>query len=173
MKSMISALAVSAALAAPASAAVVIYDVGSQAANINTPGFVTSLNLQAGQSFWVNVIDPQDTWSLGAPPREFTADGFEETVGGAYGTHSAFGQSFRFGSLVGRIGSDPFFYIGLGGVFTATTAGTLSLFNWDSNYSDNSGSIQVSAAVPLPATGMLLLGALGLAGVAARRRNAA
>lgn len=173
IKSLVAALAIFAA--APVAAATVTHEVQSATASITGTGYSTGLTLAAGDSFSVTVVDPTDTWSLGAAPREFTADGLEQTVGGAYGGFTYLGFTFNYGTLVGRIGSGDFFGIGLGNMFVAANAGVLSLFNWDSPYGDNSGSITVAvstpSAVPVPAAGLLLLSALGFAGAAARTRR--
>ncbi len=121
------------------------------------------------------VTDPEDTWSLGAPPRTFRANGKEISGTVDYGGFSFGGATFDFGALVGRIGTGDFFFIGLGGVFNATTSGALSLFTWDTQYGDNSGSIMVdvTAPVPVPAAGLLLLSALAMGGVVSRSRRKA
>lgn len=173
LRQVILAAALSAAVSVPAAAATVNMSVDSLLADINGAGVLTGVVFAGGETFTVAVDDPLDTWSLGAPPRSFTADGFEETVGGAYGSFTFAGQTFRFGSLVGRIGAAPFFYIGLGGTFTAT-AGELALFNWDSFYPDNTGSIAVTiSTVPVPAAGLLLISVIGAGGIAAAARRRA
>ena len=78
--------------------------------------------------------------------------------------------SALYGTLVGRIGNGDYFVIGSNFSGTASSAGALTLYNWDSNDGDNSGSIAAKVSlVPLPAGGLLLLGALG--GLAAWRRR--
>lgn len=169
MKMFLTASALVALTAVPAAAAT--YDVSAFSA-INGTGFVTGETLTAGQSFSVNVIDPTDTWILGTSPREFTADGVEVS-GANYGNYNFGGSTFAYGTLVGKIGTGDFFGIGLGGTFTAATSGVLSLFNWDSAYGDNAGSIAVDviAPVPLPAGGLMLLSAMALGGAAAARKR--
>lgn len=166
MKTIFAASALAALTALPATAAT--YDVSA----INGSGFATGETLTAGQSFSVNVIDPMDTWILGTGRREFTANGVEVS-GANYGNYSFGGFTFAYGTLVGKIGTGDFFGIGLGGTFIAATSGALSLFNWDSNYGDNAGSIavDVTAPVPLPAGGLMLLSAMALGGAAAARKR--
>ncbi len=168
MKMKFAAAALAVICALPASAATVAYNVDARAST----GIATDFTLDAGQTFSVNVIDSTDTWILGASPREFTAAGVEVS-GASYGTYTAMGSTFNFGTLVGQIGTGDFFAVGLGGTFTALTSGILSLRNWDSAYGDNADSIavNVTAAVPVPAAGLMLLSALGLGGMAARKRR--
>ncbi|MCF7702110.1 hypothetical protein [Loktanella sp. M215] len=164
MKARLIATILAVLCAAPVSAATLMYDVASD----SSTGVATTFDLAVGQTFSVNVIDRADTWILGATPREFTADGMEIS-GADYGNFGA----FRYGTLVGRIGAGDAFAIGFGDTFMAATSGILSLLNWDSAYGDNSGSIavNVTSAVPVPAGGLLLLSALGLGGLAARKRR--
>ena len=170
MKTLFAATTIAVMAALPVTAAT--YDVSSNSA-LDTGGFTTGETLMAGQSFSVTVIDPNDTWILGATPREFTANGVEVS-GANYGTLSFGGSTFNYGTLVGRIDGGNFFGIGLGGTFTADASGVLTLFNWDQPSSDNSGEITVDVsvpAVPLPAGGLMLLSAMALGGAAAARKR--
>ena len=135
----------------------------------------TGITLALGQAFTVTA-GLLDTWILGANEptctREGNADGLSDCP--AYPSYTSGGLTAIYGTLVGKIGDGAYFVIGTNFNDTAIAAGELLLFNFDSNTSDNSGEIvatvsAVSAAVPLPAGGLLLLGALG--GFAALRRR--
>lgn len=142
-----------------------------------------TLVLTAGQAFTLNA-STTDLWSLGNPPRWCNANGLTSVtfatgsdesglpagtqIGANWGPLTQFGFTAPYGALVGRIGAN-YFLVGTNYAGVAPVAGTLELFNWDSNASDNSNSISVTAeAVPEPAT--LVLGAAGLAAALRRRR---
>jgi hypothetical protein len=134
-------------------------------------GLATGINLTAGDPFQITV-DPEDTWSLGnsdPSSRESTADGLP-----AYGNFDFGSFSALYGTLVGRIGAGDFFLIGTSFIGPANSTGELLLYNWDSNTSDNTGSLLAQVTtdegvnVPLPPA-LLLLGS-GLLGLGAARR---
>ena len=83
------------------------------------------------------------------------------------------GLSAPYGSLVGQIGNGSFFFIGTNYNGVAAASGTLSLYYFDSNYEDNTGSIVANvSAVPEPSTwAMLILGFAGVGFMGYRRRN--
>lgn len=106
-------------------------------------GVNTGISLRPGQLLQISA-DPNDTWSAGVHDRVSNANGLSNPLGGNYGLHTRGAQSFLFGSLVGSLdGGRTFFGVGTTLTMTILTAGTLTLHYWDSNHSDNSGSIEV------------------------------
>jgi len=135
----------------------------------------TGIDLSAGQTYDVSVIDPATLWSAGSDipyPRTSTADGIDPAY---YGQFSYGDLTANFGALVGEVG-DHFFLLGTGPTLVSGLTGELKIGYWDSYYGDNSGSQSVSiSAVPEPATwAMMLAGFAGLgAAIRASRRKAA
>lgn len=106
-------------------------------------GLNTKVSLQPGQMIHI-AVDPNDTWRAGVSDRESNANGLSNPLGGNYGLHTRGSQSFLFGALVGSLdGGKTFFSVGTHLTMTVLTAGTLMLYYWDSNNSDNSGTITV------------------------------
>lgn len=153
-------------------------------------GALTGVFLTAGQAFTVSAgLD--DLWSAGALPRWSNANGLtgdrfatgtdESGVGGgiqigqSFGLYSQGGLDAPYGSLVGQIGAGSFFLVGSSFSGFANATGLLSLFYWDENNGDNSGSILATVAVPGPIMGAGLPGLLmalgGLVVLSSRRRN--
>lgn len=135
-------------------------------------GLNTSLFFEVGDTFQISA-DTNDTWVLGSGDRTGNADGLP-----AFPNYDSDGLSALFGTLVGRIGTGSFFSIGTSFNGIAPDSGVLSLFAWDENNSDNRDEIAVTITtveegihpvVPVPASLPLMLGALGLAGLARRR----
>lgn len=165
------ALALPLAAAAPALAATVTVTVDATAhsSNLGT-GLATGVFVNPGYTLSIMTDPRNQTWSLGDErpcTRTTTADGLDPTC---YGTYTQGNLTAKYGTLVGRIGTGDFFVLGTFFEAVVTEAGQLYLYNWDSDASDNSGAITVAvSAVPLPAGGLLLLGAMG--GLAALRRR--
>lgn len=113
--------------------------------NDGTP-LATSIVLEDGDILVVNQVDPEDTWIAGAgATREGDADGLP-----AHGDYfdPTSGQTFPFGSLVGKIGEDgEWFLIGTSFDEEVDESGELFLVYWDSNNHDNSDSITFDIAV--------------------------
>jgi hypothetical protein len=183
-KLVLAALAMTTASAA--SAATFIVDAQGNASSGGAGA--ASLTFTAGQAFTVTVA-ADDLWSAGALPRWSNADGLtgprfatgsDESgeaagtqIGADFGQHCQNGLCAAFGSLVGEIGGE---YRVLGTNFSgpAWASGTLNLYYWDSNSSDNAQFVTANVAlVPEPAAWALMIGGMGLAGMAIRRRGSA
>ena len=85
------------------------------------------------------------------------------------------GFSFRYGSLIGQIGSGDYFFIGTSFQQAVADTGELKLMYWDSNYIDNFDSISALTANisvnPVPVPGAVLLGSMGMGIVGWLRRR--
>jgi len=176
-------------------AALVLSTAGAQAATYNVDALANSstggtalstITLAAGESFTV-LAGIADLWSAGPLPRYSNANGLTANlfatgadesgatvgtlIGQNWNSYTQDGFTAAYGQLVGKIGSQ-YFALGTNSGGTATSAGTLQLFYWDSNGADNFGSIAVNvSAVPEPATYAMLLAGLGLMGLMVRRRT--
>ncbi len=101
----------------------------------------TGIALAPGQLLTISVA-PNDTWSAGADNRTSNANGLGNPLGGNFGTFTKNGSTFLYGSLVGSMdGGRTFFPVGTRLEMTILGPGKLSLFYWDINNADNSGSI--------------------------------
>ena len=169
----------------------VIVDVFAQAnSSSGGSGALTGVSLTFGQAFTVTA-STDDLWSAGALPRFSDADGLTgdryatasddsgKNVGTQIGTDSGLWAQYPFsapyGSLVGKIGSGASFLVGTNFSGTANATGQLSLFYWDENNGDNTGSIDATisaSAVPGPIVGAGLPGLImALGGLIAWRRR--
>ncbi len=160
------------------------FDVYAQANSSTGGAGLSTIMLQAGQTFSVTVAD-NDLWSAGPLPRWSNANGLVgdlfatggDESGQAAGTQigSNFGLlgQFAYGALVGQIDNGGLFLVGTNYQGVAAQAGALKLFYWDSNSSDNSGFVSASiSAVPEPSTWALVALGLVIVGGTARRRSA-
>ena len=172
LKTFIAATALGLAIATGASAATVTVDAKLNSSTGGS-GMNTGFAVLAGHSYKVTAA-LTDTWDLGVGndiphPRITNADGLTAYVGGW--TQDFFNA--LYGTLVGTIGAGNFFALGTNTTFVAATSGTLFLYNFDSYSDDNGGEIEVTvSAVPVPAAGFLLFGALGGLALLRRRKTA-
>ena len=159
-----------------AQATTVDFEVMSAANSSNDgTGLTTSIFLTVGDAFSVTA-DYLDTWVLGSTLAHVgNADGLT-----SFSDYTLGNLTTLYGTLVGMIGAGDFFAIGTYYFGNANVTGELKLFNWDSYSGDNTGSITATVyvgvdlpEVPLPATGLLLVGALGGFGLARRKRKTA
>jgi len=135
----------------------------------------TGVEISVGERLQV-WVDPLDCWSAGAANRISNANGLDGNSPapcqptGNFGLWSQAGASFHYGALVGRIDAGDWFLLGTSFDQIMSDSGRLFLAYWDSNASDNFGSVEASievraanAAVPLPGTlALIALGAFAL-----------
>jgi hypothetical protein len=142
-------------------------------------GADTGLDLTAGDRL-VSSVDALDCWSAGAANRISNANGLDGLSPapcqptGDYGFHSQDGETFRYGALVGRIGSGDWFLLGTDFDAAVGATGRLFLAYWDSNAGDNFGSVTARISVnpsEVPEPGTLALLGLGVTGIAMLRRR--
>lgn len=133
----------------------------------------TGMSITAGQMLNIT-SDFWDTWSAGAYPRTSNADGLDGNPL-IYGNGNfGFYGPFRYGAMVGRIGSSPIFLVGTDYHQVSSYTGELYLGYWDSYYGDNYGSIlaNITTGAPLPGAAAMLLfgGVTSLAGLLRRKK---
>lgn len=177
-------------LVAPATASTVVVDAFANSTSGGTAANAGFFNL--GASYSVSV-SPTDLWSAGALPRFSNANGLTgplaatagddsgqpagTVIGADFGTHIQGGLTAPFGSLVGEFGNGNFFLVGTSFSGVAPISGELTLWYFDENNGDNSGSIAATVtpgvgAVPEPSTwAMMILGFVGIGFVAYRRKQ--
>ena len=109
---------------------------------------VTGINVTKGELLTINV-SPDDKWSAGAGDRESNANGLSNPFGGNFGLFTHNGFSFFYGSLVGSIDNGKtFFAVGTRMEMSILIPeGRLTLYYWDINNGDNSGSVIATVAV--------------------------
>lgn len=183
-KLILTGAALAAFFSAQAPAATFVVDAGLNSSSGGTG--VSTLSVVAGQALSVTV-DANDLWNAGALPRWSNADGLTQDrfatgtdesgeaagtrIGADFGLHCQNSLCAPFGSLVGELGG-VFQLLGTNFSGAAWASGTLNLYYWDSNASDNTQFVTANVlAVPEPATWALMVGGFALAGAAVRRRT--
>lgn len=172
-----------------AQAAIVEFDVFAQG-NSSTGGTALDTGIDFAMGDIISgFVAEDDVWAAGSGLRwsnanglntEYFASGTDESgasagtqIGQVFGNYSSGGFSFAYGTLVGEI-DGQFYELGTDFDVTTTSAGRLFLSYWDSNSSDNRGSINVSidnnaVEVSSPASlTLLLLAGIGLVGFSRR-----
>lgn len=108
---------------------------------------VTGISVSKGEILTISV-PADDKWSAGAANRESNANGLSNPFGGDFGFFTHNGFSFLYGSLVGSLdGGKTFFAIGTRLEMTILCPpGRLTLYYWDVNKDDNTGSVTATVA---------------------------
>ncbi|WP_089720933.1 hypothetical protein [Candidatus Entotheonella palauensis] len=119
-------------------------------ANSTTGGHLldTGMEVKTGQTLRVRALF-NDTWSADSGGRISNANGLGNPKGETFGLYTANGFSFLYGCLVGSLdGGKTMFPVGTEMIMQNLGAtGTLSLGYWDSDHSNNSGSVSAEVTV--------------------------
>jgi len=109
---------------------------------------VTGISVSKGDLLTVSVA-ADDKWSAGGGKRESNANGLSNPFGDDFGFFAHNGYSFLYGSLVGSLdGGKTFFAVGTRLEMTIfCPPGRLTLYYWDVNNVDNTGSVIATVAV--------------------------
>jgi hypothetical protein len=109
---------------------------------------VTGVSVSKGDLLTVSVA-ADDKWSAGTGKRESNANGLSNPFGDDFGFFAHNGFSFLYGSLVGSLDSGKtFFAVGTRLEMTIfCPPGRLTLYYWDVNKDDNTGSVTATVAV--------------------------
>lgn len=114
---------------------------------------MVTVSVKPGQLLTISA-SPDDTWRAGAANRTSNANGLGNPQGGNFGLFTKGDFSFLYGSLIGSLdGGKTFFPVGTRLEMTILAPGQLTLYYWDVNNQDNSGSVTATVAVyqgPLP-----------------------
>lgn len=104
----------------------------------------TTLNVSQGDQLIITVAT-SDTWSAGDESRLSNADGLgpNNSYGDTFDKYSINDTSHYYGSLVGRIGDGDYFFIGTNFSQNVREDGILYLANWDEDFENNTGSVNV------------------------------
>jgi hypothetical protein len=135
-------------------------------------GLDSGLSVDAGEFL---TFSATGSWNNSDPDSSYTsgADGHDGFAGDAHPNfdYSQFGLNAAYGALVGKIGNGNYFLIGDSFTGNANATGELKLFYWDSDYANNTGSVNVQiSAVPEPANIALMGLALGAFALSRRRK---
>lgn len=111
-------------------------------------GLNTGISVGLGDLLTISV-PPDDTWSAGPGNRTSNANGLGNPLGQNFGVFTKNGFSAQFGSLVGSLdGGNTFFAVGTRMEMTILAPnGHLTLYYWDSDNVNNSGSVTATVAV--------------------------
>lgn len=109
---------------------------------------VTGISVTKGQLLTISV-PPDDKWRAGAADRESNANGLSNPFGGNFGVFTHNGFSFFYGSLIGSLdGGKTFFAVGTRMEMSILIpTGRLTLYYWDINKDDNTGSVTATVAL--------------------------